>query len=283
MDNVADGGRPARPDVEISIEFYTPELAEQAFKNVAKNRPISKAWSAVLERELRAGRFMFTHQGIAFDRENRLFDGQHRLHAIIRSQVGAWLLVVRGLDPEAMLTTDRGRVRSLADTAYIASITEDRRVVQVAAFLLEREYDLRSATPGELQTFLEVHGAQIVSAVALAPRTPWMITAVVQAVIARAMYSADHARLKEFVTILLDPETTVDPADQGAVRLSKYLQETRTQHRHPDRAILYGRALYALRRFVDGAAVPRLKEGNPEDFPIPEVPGLDREEEEPSA
>lgn len=83
------------------------------------NRNQSKNHSAAIAKDIRDGVFYTTHQGIAFDVEGVLVDGQHRLAAIVAADRGVWLLVTRGLAKEAMIALDSGRLRSLSDRLTI--------------------------------------------------------------------------------------------------------------------------------------------------------------------
>lgn len=56
-----------------------------------------------------------THQGIAFDTNGRLIDGQHRLHAIIEAGVPIQISVTRGCSAASFSILDRGANRSQSD------------------------------------------------------------------------------------------------------------------------------------------------------------------------
>jgi hypothetical protein len=60
------------------------------------------------------------HQGIAFDTEGRLRDGQHRLHMIIRTGLPTPLFVVRNVHPDAFLHVDEQLPRSIRDAIKMA-------------------------------------------------------------------------------------------------------------------------------------------------------------------
>lgn len=62
-----------------------------------------------------AGAWLFTHQGVGFDNEGHLVDGQHRLSAQVRAGVTLDWVVTTGLAPQAFDRTDVGDSRSAAD------------------------------------------------------------------------------------------------------------------------------------------------------------------------
>jgi hypothetical protein len=67
---------------------------------------------AVWEAELRAGNWLYTHQGVAFDEDGRLQDGQNRLAAIVQSGVTAEMMISVGMSRKAFPVVDAVRKRT---------------------------------------------------------------------------------------------------------------------------------------------------------------------------
>lgn len=104
-----------------TVETISPEIANEYLKlNKHTNRPLNKRHVDTLVREMQRGNFLHTHQGIAFDEDGDLFDGQHRLTAIVRSGVPVTMNVTRGVDNKCMLVSDRGVSRSMRDVMVIS-------------------------------------------------------------------------------------------------------------------------------------------------------------------
>lgn len=55
-------------------------------------------------------------ESIKFGTDGRLYDGQHRLEAVVKAGVPVGFWILRGLSPESYQNLDRGGVRSFADT-----------------------------------------------------------------------------------------------------------------------------------------------------------------------
>jgi len=69
----------------------SPDMALKWLEGNTHNRPINQAHVNRLAKEITAGRWQLTHQGIAFDTKGILIDGQHRLWAIAtRSSADRW-------------------------------------------------------------------------------------------------------------------------------------------------------------------------------------------------
>jgi hypothetical protein len=106
--------------ISVKFEDITPELAKRYLARNVANRNLRESTVRAYEVDMRAGNWVATHQGIAFNDRGDLIDGQHRLTAIARSGVTVRMLVTRGIPSEqgntkTMDTVDRGAGRSIAD------------------------------------------------------------------------------------------------------------------------------------------------------------------------
>lgn len=99
----------------VDIVNVSPLLAREWLGHNTHNRNIRPAGVAALVRDMRAGRYHLTGQGITFDRSGVLIDGQHRLNAIIEADVTVPLVVLRGADPDAQMAIDVNRKRTYPD------------------------------------------------------------------------------------------------------------------------------------------------------------------------
>jgi hypothetical protein len=113
--------------------MVTPEAATAWLGRNTQNRHMSVGRVAALAEELTEGRWMLTHQGIAFAKSGALLDGQHRLAAIAKSGVVVPMSVTCGLDESARLVIDTGRHRSAADTLGIMGHARCTLVASIAA------------------------------------------------------------------------------------------------------------------------------------------------------
>jgi hypothetical protein len=121
----ATGGSPVPPMNPMPVmewTFVTPEMAAWWLaKNNLENRALRASTSDAFARDMLAGNWLLTHQGIAFNDKAVLIDGQTRLDGIVKSGVGIWLAVWRGFQAKTpagkrtMDAIDTGVPRSLAD------------------------------------------------------------------------------------------------------------------------------------------------------------------------
>ncbi len=106
-----------------SIEKITPEMAAEFLEANGTNRKISRNVVDRYARAMRAGRWKLSHQGIAFDIDGRLVDGQHRLTAILQSGETIESLVVHNAPRDMFDVLDNGKSRSPGDTLGILGAT----------------------------------------------------------------------------------------------------------------------------------------------------------------
>lgn len=95
-------------------ETVTPETAAKWLQKNVGNRPVNYRHVAKLSADITAGRFLDTHQGIAFDKNGFLIDGQHRLLAVVDANSSVELLVSRGAAARIREVIDTGIGRGIA-------------------------------------------------------------------------------------------------------------------------------------------------------------------------
>lgn len=101
--------------MRTTVETITPELAAKYLAKNTQNRNVRQHTVTKMTRDLQAGAWVPTHQGIAFSPDGTLLDGQHRLLAVIQAGVPLVTLVTRGLPPEAQVEMDGQGRRQAAD------------------------------------------------------------------------------------------------------------------------------------------------------------------------
>lgn len=106
-------------DVTWGVEKISPAIAEKLLeKNYEENRPLNKAVIRKLARQMEHGQFIGTNgEDILISKKGNLLDGQHRLHAVIRSEQTIMMGVKRGLPEtrEVFESIDGGLSRIPAD------------------------------------------------------------------------------------------------------------------------------------------------------------------------
>ncbi|WP_406363867.1 hypothetical protein [Streptomyces sp. NBC_01579] len=99
----------------MEVLSVSPELAAQWLKLNTNNRPLSKNTVQQLAAQIQRGEWQLTHQGIAFDEDDVLIDGQHRLAAIVKAGTTVPMTVTQGVPRTAFTVMDTGRKRTGRD------------------------------------------------------------------------------------------------------------------------------------------------------------------------
>jgi hypothetical protein len=117
----------------------TPEIAKKYLEKNVINRPIRPNVVAGLVNIIRHGQFLTTHQGIAFDENGNLLDGQHRLCAIVESGIAVKMWVFTNVPEKqnniySMDVIDRGELRCVGDQLTLRhGIKSGRRIAAMLA------------------------------------------------------------------------------------------------------------------------------------------------------
>lgn len=98
-------------DIRIRTVFVTPEQARAWLTQNTDNRTKRAAHIKNMARIMRGGNWRYTHQGIAFSREGRLIDGQHRLEALVQADTPQKMLVCENVDAATFAVLDQQKMR----------------------------------------------------------------------------------------------------------------------------------------------------------------------------
>lgn len=119
--------------MKFAKEKITPAIAASYLQKNTNNRPLNAKRVADIAKEITSGRWQLTHQGIAFARDGRLIDGQHRLTAIVDAGMTVEIMVARDCDEDSFHVIDVGGKRTAADVLSIAGEKNSTRVAAALA------------------------------------------------------------------------------------------------------------------------------------------------------
>lgn len=167
--------------VKAEIITITPEMAKEMLEhNYEDNRNIRKSYVMQLATVMRAGRYMSENgQTIVMGEDDGvLYDGQHRLAAIVESGIPQTMLVVRIVNgKEAYKTIDNGTKRNASDFIRLPNRNNAAAVAKIMACVEWGEAPLLSCLQGKMGNgnalidrglvvaYAEQHGSDITDAV----------------------------------------------------------------------------------------------------------------------
>jgi len=115
-----------RNGATITVEKITPALADKYLGMMRSNRGLSKHLVASFASDMAARRWSLAGEPIGFSPDGELLNGQHRLRAIVQSQVSVEMFVMRHAPQDTPF--DRGRSRTLGDVLRIRGMQNGNAV-----------------------------------------------------------------------------------------------------------------------------------------------------------
>ena len=209
--------------MKIIIEIITPEMAKAYLLRNKSNRKVSRQHVARLARCMKAGKFRLTHQGIAFDEDGNMIDGQHRLLAIIESGCSIQMSVARGVKPEDKLLIDiQSRPRSYSDALSIERGTDSiKQLVAACRLLINLKTGERVPTLDEVRQFMDENKSSLDFADEIAAGNKILKNACVLSMMALA-HKAGHAEEIENWAAVMKSGVASEAWHTSATRLREY-------------------------------------------------------------
>jgi len=249
----------------------TPDMAINWLEKInASNRPLSDAHVERLARDMKEGRWLLTHQGIAFAPDGALLDGQHRLWAIVQANVPVELHVWSNVPPESLMSVDTGKTRSLADVLHLGGGFGKVTIKEVAVLrtMLGGMKGPAALSPAEAAEALQRYRVAIAFSFSALPDAKYISNATTRAVMARASCWANRSKLAEFGHMLASG--IVPNAGHTSVILLRQHLQSNTGVTWPERRERYAKTERALVAFIEGDSITRLYAATHEMFPLNE-------------
>lgn len=253
---------------QIALAVVGPDLARLMLDtNLDSQRDKRKPAIAEYTKLMSDGEWVLTHQGVAFNRSGRLFDGQHRLNAIIEAGIPVPLMVTFGaFDVKETLATDTGRVRTTPDAAkFIGESVHNRDCAVLRMMLMEPGKDPRR-TPAETIKLIKMHDR----AVTFGGTVAYDFPAPVGAAFARAWYYIDESVLVRMVDVIrLNTPATI-PGDKSLVAFKKFMTSGIVSGARASRLEMRNKCLRSILAASEGQDMAKVCEVNYVIFPVPE-------------
>ena len=255
----------------VSRMTVTPTMASNWLENAnTNNRKIGEAYAKQIARDISQGRWRLTHEAIAFDPHGVLLDGQHRLWGVVLANVPAEMHVWFNITSDALPVINGGRRRSLSDQLRLGrqhgQVTKNHTSVLNA--MLGGMSGPSNMTTLEASEALGRHGDAMAFALSVIPSGRYIANATTRAVIARAYYSADHHRLRDFGRMLASG-IVPNASATGVILLRQYLYSNPGDS-YAARRDRYAKTERALLAFLKDEPITRLMAAKQELFPLPE-------------
>ncbi len=238
--------------MKIQVMTITPQMAVDMLKKNTENRKLRESTIETYATDMRNGDWVLTHQGIAFDNDGKLIDGQHRLYAIIRANVPVETLVTTG--SQGHMNIDTQIKRTPTDILGI----EKNKVAIVkmwkegtVRFLSGRKSMLSIA---EIKGWYDIHKEAIDFAVeSTHTHKLYLRMNAIKAAVATAYYHVDHEKLKRFCEVLISGEA-VNELDKDPLKLREWVIFNKDAKSSSNR-LVYLRVQQVIKKYMEGVVI----------------------------
>lgn len=190
------------------------EMASELLDRAAANRDVRKSRIARYRADMVSDHWVLNGEPIIISNEGKMIDGQHRCMAVMGTEAKADVLLVLGVEPEAMATMGQGVPRTAGDYLGIEGEPNARTCASIARLILaykrnegEALRDTSKPTNAEVLEFYHAQRDAIQHSAALATSYKEHIMALV----APSVLGFCHAILTE-----IDPDAADDYITQVA-------------------------------------------------------------------
>jgi hypothetical protein len=270
--------------MNMTLETITPDLAKTYLAKNTNNRKLNVHRVRFLASMILQGHWHLTHQGIAFNCDGTLRDGQHRLEAIIEADRPVQMWVARGLQNDAMAYIDQLRPRSAADAITIAGTPISTLTVAIGRCMWAHYVECKwgyawASAPAAcdhetLAKFVAFH-AEAIEFSDPPTAKKGLSGSIIRAAIACAWWTSDSERLMAFRDQLQSGVVEDVNTDSAVLRLRDWLMAASiASGGQMQRREVFGRTFTAMVAYLERRPLTKLYWRKDVQFPLPECPEL---------
>lgn len=252
-----------KTNIETKVENIGPATAKAYLEVAAPNRKLNQRAVARYTHAMKSGGWRLTHQGIAFDENGKMIDGQHRLTAIIASGKTVQMNVSRYSANAPMAVLDSGASRTVSDRVQISGIIgkHTREVVATLNAMLLAETGNSSRETLQPHEIESLYGQEsgaidfVFTAFGAKHSTQW--NSIVRAGFA---YCSAFAPIETAQLATMIREKVGYKKGSAAHAFVVALTEGKLQSRsHSERADTMAKVLWLIRQHIEGKNVERTR------------------------
>lgn len=257
--------------IKADVILVTVSMAKNWLSTMIENQ--RKPSSATVNKyadEMKNGKWEIS-SALSFDNEGRLIDGQHRLLAVIKSEVPTLFLIIGNLPSSSALKFDLGKNRTTQNIAYLKGL-DWIGLKHISTYTSMFIPPTTAAKPPLLSIDNKLDGIvkhkdAIEFALSRVHGT-WQNACFVS-VVSRAYYSQNHQRLEEFLEVLTTGICKVD-GDSAATALREFwLRKSKGfDSGAGTRLTLIRLTTSALKRFIRREKTKTIRETLVNHFPV---------------
>lgn len=154
--------------MKTELMNITPAIARDLLGKNTRNRNVRNSHVETLRASFERGEYRVTHQGIAFDENGEMIDGQHRLIAISLLDGGIFpMLVTTGLQASVFGSIDA----TIAKRSVADALGEDKRIAEIGVLVCRVCLSIKGAVPpAQAKPFVDYVRDEASELLAFSPR-----------------------------------------------------------------------------------------------------------------
>ena len=153
---------PDRPIFNLQLVLVTPAVAHELLLLNTSNRDLDLRHVTRMSEDMLCGRWIATAAPVRIGWDNVIKDGQHTLHAVIKSNCPQWLVIATDLDPDVIKVIDAtNKARTIRDVLSILGLDADKAVIDAIVFSIAggcRQKALKMSNPERVEFATAVSG-----------------------------------------------------------------------------------------------------------------------------
>jgi hypothetical protein len=243
--------------LQTFVVWITPQQAKLILEHLnIKNRRVTQSHVDVYVSDMIAQRWT-DGSPIVFFPDGTLADGQHRLLAVVASNVAVRFSVIVGVPFESKLNHNQGKLVSAADVIRMTLGTDDihgvntKRAAQYCRSIVEIEQGRRKASTGEIMQLLETfkYGLQIIAPYSATNKKGTSRVACWAGIIA-ACYYVERDQMERFCSLFIGVSIPTCEYESVPLRFANDMLRNR-EHGQDDRKKTYLKTQRAIKAFVE--------------------------------
>jgi len=245
--------------MKTEVITITPKMASELLLQNSQNRKINISRVDSYADEMKNGKWLLTHQGLAFFEDGELADGQHRLAAIVKSGCAIEMNVTRGMSKDSSIMIDSHQKRDVYQSIQMSGVKWiGKTEVAIIKMILQMEHGFMSrATNQQVVDFGAIHKDRIQFATSLSTTSRRGLTsAIVLSAMVCASYHESNDDLRAFFDVLLSGMAR-SPKDRAAILIRDWLLNTPLRGGQ-DRVNALKRTMRAIMAFCQKQEISRL-------------------------
>lgn len=263
--------------VSASLELITPEIADSILENRVDNRtPNDKRIREYADRML-SGEWRISDP-IKFDNDGKLYDGQHRLMAVVKAGVPVEFAVIRNMPKNAKFYCDIGQSRTTLHIANIMGVhIASKKISSVKEIIRTQHHLYRGGISHHfaIRMYLKYQDGIDFACKNRSGNTEGIKfeNAVFFAAIAKAYYYENHLTLERFAQVLFTGLAQSEEEHSAVTLRNIYLQARQKDNKmgSSERTVWMFRTINAIQNFVRKKSIKRISPAPQDFYPVPDA------------